>query len=386
MSLTRLLFANLWRSPSRTLLTLGSLAVAFVLFMLLRAIAVAFAGGVSAEGLDRFIVDSRYSMTENLPLAYVEQIRALDGVAAVTHMTWFAGYVGEPRNTFAIHPVDPESYFDVIREAHINPDVMKRLLETRNGAVVSTSLAARFGWQPGDVIPLVSELYPKADGSNAWPLVLVGTFSRAEGYADTELLLFHYEHYNHAVAFWARDQVYWITARARSPEQVAEVIRAIDHAFENSPNPTRSTPEDEYRRQFASQLGDIGRITTVILGAVFFTIVLLTGNTVLQAYRERTVELAVLKTLGFRAGKVGLLILGEAVLLCLVGAAAGVGLALLLEPGMNASLSGFTGRFRMTAESAVQALGLALIIALGVGVPPALAAARRSIVDGLRAG
>jgi putative ABC transport system permease protein len=381
-----LLLASLWRRPTRTVLTIAALAVAFLLFMLLRAIAAAFAGGVSSEGLDRLIVDSRYSMTENLPLAYVERIRNMDPIDAVTHMTWFAGYVGEPRNTFAIHPVDPESYFDVISEAKIDPDVLAAFVRTRNGTVASKALAERFGWRIGQVIPLESELYPKADGSTSWPLILVGTFDYAPGASSGELLLFQYEHYNESVAYWARDQVYWITARARSPELVEQAIRAIDDEFENSPNPTRSTPEDEYRRQFASQLGDIGRVTTSILGAVFFTIVLLTGNSTLQAYRERRVELAVLKTLGFSDARVALLVLGESLLLCVAGALVGIGLALLLEPGMNANLQGLVGRFRMTGSSAAQAVGIAVALALVVGVPPALAVRRRTIVDGLRTG
>jgi len=386
VSQLRLVLASIWRRPTRTVLTLTSLAVAFLLFMLLRAIAVAFGGGVSAEGLDRFIVDSKYSMTENLPLAYVEQIRNMPFVAAVTHMTWFAGYVGEPRNTFAIHPIDPESYFDVVAEARIAPETLERFIATRNGAVASAGLAARFGWQVGDVIPLESQLYPKADGSTGWPLLFVGTFDYAEGEPGQPLLLFQYEHYNHSVAYWARDQVYWLTVRASSPDAVDDAIRGIDAVFENSPNPTRSTPEDQYRRQFARQLGDIGHITTTILGAVFFTIVLLSGNSALQAYRERRVELAVLKTLGFSDARVAVLVLVESLLVCLAGATLGIVIALLLEPGMNADLRGLVGRFEMTWASVGQAFGLALALALVVGVPPALAARRRAIVDGLREG
>lgn len=386
MSQLRLVLASIWRRPTRTVLTLTALAVAFLLFMLLRAIAVAFGGGVSADGLDRFIVDSKYSMTENLPLAYVERIRNMPFVDAVNHMTWFAGYIGDPRNTFAIHPIDPESYFDVVTEARIAPETLERFVATRNGAVASASLAARFGWQVGDVIPLESTLYPKADGSSSWPLIFVGTFDYAEGESGQPLLLFQYTHYNQSVAYWARDQVYWLTVRASSPDSVNDAIRAIDAAFENSPNPTRSTPEDQYRRQFARQLGDIGRITTTILGAVFFTIVLLTGNSALQAYRDRRLELAVLKTLGFSDGRVAALVLCESLLLCLAGATLGIAIALLLEPGMNADLRGFVGRFEMTWVSVAQALGLALVLAFTVGVPPALAARRRPVVDGLREG
>jgi putative ABC transport system permease protein len=386
VTLSGLLLANLGRKPARAALTFAALGVAFLLFMLLRAIATAFAGGVTSEGLDRIIVDSKYSLTDNLPLAYVERIRSLEEVDEVTHMTWFAGYVGEPANTFAIHPVEPRSYFDVIKEQRIPAATLARFAETRTGAVASASLARRYGWSTGDVIPLRSDLYPKADGSLHWPLTLLGTFEYAPGEADTPLLLFHYEHYNESVAPWGRNQVYWIAARASSPDQVTAAIDAIDGLFENSPDPTRSTPEDEYRRQFARQLGDIGRITTTILAAVFFTIVLLTGNTALQAYRERTAELAVLKTLGFSDARVALLVLGESILLCLAGAAAGIAAALVLEPGMNANLGTLVGGFEMSLHNAIQALGLAAVLGLLVGLPPAWAARRRSIVDGLREG
>lgn len=384
MTLTRLVCAGLWRNPTRTVSTLAALIIAFLLFMLLRAIAAAFAGGVNPEGLDRLIVDSKYSMTENLPLAYVERIRGLEAVDAVTHMTWFSGYIGEPVNTFAIHPVNPRSYFDVIAEQRIAPDALMRFANTRNGAVASMSLIQRYGWQVGDVIPLRSDLYPKADGSTDWPLTLVGTFDYADGEGDTPLLLFHYDHYNESVAFWARDQVYWLTVRADSAAAMDQAITAIDAEFENSPNPTRSTPQDEYRRQFARQLGDIGRITSTILGAVFFTLVLLVANAALQAYRERTIDLAVLKTLGFSDTRVALLVLAESMSLCVSGGAIGVALALLLEPMMNADLGGYVGRFRMTAGSAATALAIALALGIAIGLVPSWWSHRHSIVAGLR--
>ncbi len=384
MTMPGLVLANLRRKPGRTALSLTALAVAFLLFMLLRAIATAFAGGITPEGADRLVVDSKYSMTENLPLAYVQRIRDLDPVAAVTHMTWFSGYLGTPVDTFTIYPIDPESYFQVVREQHVDPDVLERFIRTRNGAVASVSLAKRYGWKAGDVIPLMSDLYPKADGSTSWPLILVGTFDYGPGQNDTPLLLFQYQHYNESVAFWARNQVYWIVAEARSPDQVQAAIDAIDGEFENSPYPTRSTPEDEYRRQFARQLGDIGRITTTILGAVFFTIVLLIGNAALQTYRERVPDLAVLKTLGFSDTRVALLVLGEPLLLCLGGAAAGIALALATAPAMNADLGAFTGHFRMSAGAAAEAVGLATALGLAVGLPAAWAARSSSIAAGLR--
>jgi len=176
MTLPGLLFANLFRHRTRTTLTLLSLMVAFLLFMLLRAIAVAFAGGVTVAGMDRLIVDAKYSMTDNLPLASVAQVRTLDGVADVAQMNWFGAYYQDPKNGFAQFVVDPEAYFHVYQELIIDPDVLKQFIATRIGVVASTSLAQKFGWHAGDALPLRGTLWPKQDGSWDWQFQFVGTF------------------------------------------------------------------------------------------------------------------------------------------------------------------------------------------------------------------
>ena len=192
--------------------------------------------------------------------------------------------------------------------------------------------------------------------------------------------------FNEAVVAWGKDQVGWLVARVTDPAEVDATIRMIDGLFENSSDPTRSTTEDEYRRQFASQLGDIGAISSMILVAVFFTIILLTGNTAAQAFAERIPELAAMKTLGFSDRCVATLVLAEATGLCVCGAAAGVGMALLLEPGLNASLGGMVGSFELSGQSVLQALGLSALLGLVVGAYPAVSAKRLAIVDALREG
>ncbi|MYE12604.1 MAG: FtsX-like permease family protein [Gammaproteobacteria bacterium] len=380
MKLSSLLWANLLRKPTRTSLTFVSLAIAFLLFMLLRAISDAFSGGVSMEGMDRIVIDSRYSMTDNLPLSYVERIRALDEVDQVTNVSWFGGYYREPRNAFATYPVDPESYFDIFREQGISADTLSRFRNVRVSAVASEALAARFGWQRGDTIPIMQDIFPQESGSWAWQFELAGTFR----YSGGELLLIHYDYFNEAVVAWGKDQVGWLVGRVADPQEVDAAIRTIDGMFENSSDPTRSTTEDEYRRQFASQLGDIGAISGMILMAVFFTILLLTGNTAAQAFAERVPELAAMKTLGFPDGSVAGLVLAEALALCLGGATAGIAIAWLLEPGLEANLGGTIGSFDMSRWSALQALGLATLLGLLIGAWPAVAAQRLTIVDALR--
>ena len=380
MKLLSLVWANLFRKPTRTSLTFVSLAIAFLLFMLLQAISDAFSGGVSLEGMDRIVIDSRYSMTDNLPLAYVQRIRSLDEVEQVTNLSWFGGYYREPRNSFATYPVDPESYFDIFPEQGIAADTLARFRSVRVSAVASEALAARYGWRRGDTIPIMQDIFPQESGSWSWQFELAGTFR----YAGGELLLIHYDYFNEAVVGWGKDQVGWLVGRVGDPKEVDATIRTIDGMFENSSAPTRSTTEDEYRRQFASQLGDIGAISGMILMAVFFTIVLLTGNTATQAFAERVPELAALKTLGFPDGSVAGLVLAEALALCLGGATAGIGIAWLLEPGLEANLGGTIGSFDMSGWSALQALGLATLLGLAVGAYPAVSARRLAIVDALR--
>ena len=380
MKLSSLLWANLLRKPTRTSLTFVSLAIAFLLFMLLRAISDAFSGGVSLEGMDRIVIDSRYSMTDNLPLSYVRRIRALDDVDQVTNMSWFGGYYQEPRNAFATYPVDPESYFDIFEEQGISAETLARFKNVRVSAVASEALAARFGWQRGDTIPIMQDIFPQESGSWAWQFELAGTFR----YSGGELLLIRYDYFNEAVVGWGKDQVGWLVDRVADPAQADAAIRTIDGMFENSSDPTRSTTEDEYRRQFASQLGDIGAISGMILMAVFFTIVLLTGNTAAQAFAEGVPELAAMKTLGFPDASVAALVLAEALALCVGGGAAGIGIAWLLEPGLEANLVGMIGSFDMSGWSALEALGLATLLGLAVGAYPAVSARRLAIVDALR--
>ena len=380
MKLLALLGGNLIRKPTRTSLTFVSLAIAFLLFMLLKAISDAFSGGVSVQGMDRIVIDSKYSMTDNLPLSYIHQIRSLDEVEQVTNMSWFGGYYGEPQNSFATYPVDPESYFDVFSEQTISAKALGRFTNIRISAVASEALAAQYGWKPGDAIHIVQDIFPLEDGSRTWQFELAGTFE----YSGGQLLLINYDYFNEAVVGWAKDQIGWLVGRVADPTEVDATIRLIDGMFENSSDPTRSTTEDEYRRQFASQVGDVGMISSMILLAVFFTIVLLTGNTAAQAFAERVPELAVMKTLGFSDRSVATLVLAEAVALCLGGGVVGVGIALLLAPGLAATLGGMIGSFDMSGRNCAYALGLASLLGLTVGAYPAVAAKRLTIIDALR--
>ena len=383
MSLFGLMWANLFRKRTRTVLTLLSVTVAFLLFMLLQAVSAAFdGGGVNVVGVDRLISSPKYSIVDSLPISQKQQLLAVEGVSAVTQQQWFGGVYQDPKNFFPKYPVEPREFFAMYPEFQISPEQLDAFVRTRTGAVAEQTLAEQYGWRIGDIIPIQADICPKESGERLWEFELVGTFVNAD--QRSPLLVFQYEYFTEAVESYGKDQVGWWTVRLDDPERAQEIAASIDVLFENSLNPTRTATEDEFARQFAKQLGDIGFIATIIIAAVFFTIVLLTGNTMSQALRERIPELAVLKTLGFTDATVSLLVLGEAILLCLVGGLIGIGLAFGVRAAIAPALEGFIGAFDFTGATVATAIALSLGIGLIIGLIPALTARRLTIVDALR--
>ena len=383
MSLLSLMWAGLFRRRTRTLLTLSSIIVAFLLFGLLRSIANVFAGGIDIAGVDRLIVQPKYSIIDPLPIAHMNSIRNVTGVASVTHADWFGGFYQERSNFFPKYPVEPQAWFAAHPEYRIDPAQLEKFSATRTSAVAPAALAAKFGWKIGDRIPIEADIYPKKDGSRLWEFELVGTYEGpVEGITPSEFL-FNYDYFDEARQF-GQGQVGWFVVRVADPSKAAEVAGAIDALFANSANETRTATEAEFQREFANQIGDIGLMMGGILGAVFFTIILLTGNTMAQAFRERVPELAVLKTLGFSDAVVALLVLGEAVLLCMVGATVGLGIAGLLAPGVAAGIKDILPGFEFIWQTIAAGLLIAVVMGLLVGAVPAISARRLRIVDALR--
>ncbi len=383
MSFATLIWSGLFRRKTRTALTLFSIIVAFLLFALLRSIANAFTAGVDIAGADRLMVQPKYSIVDPLPIRHLNQIRSVPGVAMVTHADWFGGFYQDHKNFFAKYPVTPKEYFAVYPELAIDPAQLEKFANTRTGAVAPADMATKYGWRVGDKIPIEADIYPKKDNTRLWEFDLVGTYQAPSGGRGRNPFLFNYDYFDEARQF-GQGQVGWFIVRVDDPLKAAEVARAIDKQFENSANETRTATEAEFARQFANQIGNIGLMMGGILGAVFFTIILLTGNTMAQAFRERVPELAVLKTLGFSDARVSLLVLGEAVLLTLVGGALGLGIAALLAPGLGKGIKEILPGFVIAWETIAQGLALAALLGLVVGAVPALTARSLRIVDALR--
>lgn len=383
MSVLSLVWSSLFRRRVRTTLTILSVVVAFLLFGLLRSIADAFTVGVDIAGADRLVVQPKYSIVDPLPIAHMNQIARVDGVAAVTHADWFGGIYQDRSNFFPKFPVDPRGYFALYPEYRIDPAQLDAFENTRTGAVAPAEMLAEFGWKIGDKIPIEADIWPKKGGDRRWEFDLVGSYDAPGMEVQPSEFLFNYSYFDEARQY-GEGGVGWFIVRVSDPEKSAEVARAIDALFENSPNATRTATEADFAKQFANQVGDIGLMMTGILGAVFFTIVLLTGNTMAQALRERIPELGVMKTLGFGDTTVAALVLGEALLLSLVGAALGLGLALLLEPGIATAVKGTLPTFEVSSGTLVSGLLLAILLGLAVGAFPARRAQRLEIVDALR--
>ena len=383
MKYLHLIWAALFRSKTRTLLTLLSVTAAFFLFGMLDSVRVAFNSGGDVTGANRMVVASRLSITQMLPYSLSPQIASIDGVKRSSYAAWFGGIYQDPKNFFPNFSVGP-GYLDLYPEFKL-PDAQRKAWEAdRQGAIVGEALAKRHGWKVGNTIPLQATIFP-TKGSNDWTFKLDGIFriddEKRKG--QEQMLLFHWNYFDEANDY-VKGRVGWYIIQLNDAGAADRVSKAIDALSANSDHETKTQTEEAFNQSFAKQIGDIGLIVTAIMGAVFFTLLLLTGNTMAQAVRERIPELAVLKTIGFSNRSVLLLVLGEAVLLVAIGGLLG----LLLAPIAMTAATKMSGGFIQLPSSLPPEswmTGAVLIVAFGVlaGLLPALRAMRLNIVDAL---
>jgi putative ABC transport system permease protein len=376
-----LVWANLKRKKLRTLLTLLSVAVAFFLFGVLGALKEGLTAGVSVAGADRLITRHKVSIIQMLPISYAARIAATPHVAAVVPHTWFGGIYQDPKNFFATIPVDPEPFLTMFPEFVLPEAERQAWLRTRSGAIVGRTTADRFGWKIGDRIPLHSPIWART-GGGSWEFDLVGIYDGGKKGTDTSQFFFRYDYFDEARA-GGKGLVSWFVIRVHDPERADEAARQVDVEFQNSAAETKTEPEGAFLQGFAQQVGDIGAIMIAILSAVFFTILLVAGNTMAQAVRERTEELGVLKAMGFPDRLVLVLVLAESCFIAGLGGFIGLGLAWLVASG-GSPAPGLLPVFYLPPENLVT--GVALVIAVGLltGALPALQAGRLSIAEALR--
>ena len=373
-----LLWSSLWRKKVRTIFTLLSVFVAFLLFGLLMTIRTAFSFGVDIAGLDRLVLIHKVSLIMPLPISYLERLRATEGVALVSHQTWFGGVYQDPSNFFAQMAVEPESFLKVYPEFRLPADQSAAWAADRQGAIVGVDLARRFNWKIGDRIPIQGTIWqPKTE----WAFNIVGLYDGDQGVDKTQFF-FRYDYLDENRRE-GDGLVGWYVVKIDDPSQAQAMGARFDGMFANSSAETKTTTEKGFVEGFAKQVGDIGAIMIAIVGAVLFTMLLVAANTMAQSVRERTSEVGVLKTLGFSGARILALVLGESVLIAVLGGGAGLGLAWLLVQQGDPT-GGMLPVFMLPARDV--ALGAALVVLLGLvaGAWPAASAMHLKITDALR--
>jgi putative ABC transport system permease protein len=374
---------NLFRKKLRAILMIVTIMVAFLLFGMLAAFSKSWNSFEDTSAADRLVTVNRINLTVSLPYAYASQVRTIEGVRNVTWATWFEGYYQEQRNFVQTMAVDPETYLIGYPELVVPEDQRRDFISDRSSMLVGDVLAKQFGWKVGDVVPLRSGIYTNSeDGSNAWSFRVAGIFSGAERETITNYVLFHWERLNESATF-GRDVIGWMILNTEDAARNDEIAAAIDARFANSQAETETTTEAAFNRGFVEQIGNINLIINLVVGAAFATILMIVGTTMIMAIRERTKEIAVMKTIGFRAPRIFGLILGETLLLSLIGGLLGLGLAALAAQGASAALAAFLPGIAVTPDIALIALALMVALGLVTGLAPAIGATRVEIAAAL---
>lgn len=386
MSWLGLLWANLTRRKLRLVFTLLSIILAFLMFGMLDALRTSMSQAVNLTGADRLITLSKVSIIDSFPISHYEKTRAVPGVDAVVHLNWFGGVYKEGTMQIPVFPMNVEEFFKVYPEVKITPEEFTAWKADRQGIAVGKAIAERYGWKKGDRVPIKSSIFRKENNSDTWEfnIVAVYTVENSAGW-DNQSAMFHYDYFNESLGP-EKDQIGWMTVKVKDPNEAEAVAKRVDAVFANSSDETKTGTEKAFTKQFMEQMGNIGRILISVVFAVFFTMLLVTANTMAQSVRERTNEIGVLKTLGFGSGSVLSLVIGEALLLTILGGLIGFGLAYLGVSSLQPMMKQYFPIFEIDSSTLIVAL--ALMVGLGVitGLWPAVAAMRLKITEALRKG
>ena len=383
MKFLPIVWRNLLRRKIRTIFTVLSIFTAFLLFGVLMAVRAAFSMGIELAGADRLMILNKISIIMPLPESYGGRVQMIDGVKEVTHANWFGGYYRETKNAFANMAVEPESWLRMYPEFALPDDQKKAWLADRSGAIVGIDTAKRFGWKVGDRVPLEATIYRRNNGT-AWEFNISGIYDSPVKGTDKTQLFFHYDYLAEAV----RDsgfggQVGWYVIKVDDPDRSPEIAKKIDTMFVNSPTETKTVAEKAFVAGFAKQIGNISLITQLVAAAAILMILLITANTMAQSIRERTGELAVLKTLGFGDGRVLSMVLIESCSIAIVGGLAGLAVSWGLVARGDPT-GGFLPMFYFPVRDLIAGVVLVFILGVVSGAFPAWQAGRLRIVDALR--
>jgi putative ABC transport system permease protein len=381
MKFRGLIFANLFRKKLRLILTIGSFAVALFLFAFLAVVKGAFNRGADIAGADRLIIINRISIIQPLPLSYRDKILRIPGVKVVTHNNWFGGVYQEEKNFFPQFVIDVENQRKVLPELVVPDDQWNNFVKDRQGAIAGAKTAARFGWKIGDHIPIKNALFGAADN---WVFNLDGIYHSERPGGDEGQFWFQWDYFEEKMPQSFKGNVGWYVLKLDSPDDAVPVAKAIDDMFANSSFETKTETESAFAAGWVKQFGNIEFLILSIGGVVFFTLLLVTGNTMAISVRERVGELAVLKAIGFKDRSILFFVLGESLTIALVGGLLGLGLAALAVPILANALNGLLPT--LILSPAILSFGLATALLVGVisGLLPGIGAMRMRVVNALR--
>jgi putative ABC transport system permease protein len=376
-----LIWAGLWRKKTRTILTMLSIVVAFLLFGLLQGINQGIKTGSGDSGNHRLWTTSRMSAVSSMPVSLIPKMQAVKGVQTISHISFFGGYFQDAKNPIPAFATDVETLAIVYPELNFTAAQIAAMKTTRPGALIGRRLANKYGWKVGDKIPVGTTIWTNTDGSNNWAFDIVAIFDPTPQFERSPLgaaFWINYDYWDEARKF-DNHRIHQFFIKIDDPKNAAAISAQIDKLSENSPEETRTQTENAALQSQLKQLADINFIANSIVGAVMFTLLFLTANTMMQSVRERIPELAVLKTLGFTGGTVSVLVLIESLMLCLFAAVVG----LILSAGAMKIVGSVLGPSKLDPIVVIVGLAIAVALAIVSGLPPALRAQRLNIVDAL---
>jgi len=375
-----LIWAGLWRKPVRTILTLWSVIVAFVLFGVMHGVTAGIDQIINQMSDSRLRIQSRVNITEALPIAHLGRIESVPGVLGVGYYNFVGAYYQEPKNQISAGAMDMSRQTELFPEIKMPAGVLDAMARTRDGALIGEDLAKERGWKVGDRIPLRSTVWMRKDGAQDWTFEILGIYSWADGKVPSNEFWINYAYFDEERTF-GNGTVTLYFARINDPARSAQIAEQIDGLFANSSNETQTQNERDWLRGRIAQIGNMAFFVNAIIAAVMFTLLFLTGNTMMQSVRERIPELAVLKTYGFTDGAVVALVVGEALLLCGAAAGIGLGIARLASPSIFRAIG--AGGLALPWDVIGTGLGVAAVVALISALPPAWHTQRMSVVDAL---
>jgi putative ABC transport system permease protein len=381
MKFRSLILANLFRKKIRLILTIGSFAIALVLFTFLAVVKSAFSRGIDIAGADRLVVVNRIGLIQVMPISYEDQIRAIPGVKFVTQDHWFGGVYQDEKNFFPQFAIDVENHRKVYPEFIVPDDQWNTFVNDQQGAIVGARTAKRFGWRVGDRIPIKNSLYGP---TKTWEFNLDGIYKTEKADGDESQFWFQWKNFDENVPAVMKSTAGWYILKLDSPDDAVRVAKTIDSKFANSSFETKTETESAFAAGFAKQFGNIEFLILAIGSVVFFTLLLVTGNTMAISVRERTSELAVLKAIGVSDRSVLWLVLAESVMIALFGGLLGLLLAWGAIPVLSVALNGLLPPLLLSKTMLSLGLVFAVFVGVASGLLPGIGAMRMRVVNALR--